>query len=181
MTKTSRGGRFAEFNDRLANAILDMGLMFVIEPSPAFAEAAKKLLPEARLFTSGKLMMPSVKQQAINDLHAVLRQNGDTSKVFKIDGSIKTDDDGKTVVDTTVRCLSPMTSGLPRKWDEIDVGHLVVAQESPAYGWWEAVCIKREGDVLTLRWRDTPKLPLFVRHVTTVALINPGPFAEAAA
>jgi hypothetical protein len=34
--------------------------------------------------------------------------------------------------------------------------------------------IKREDDILTLRYRDAPKLPTFIRHVTTVALVNPG-------
>ena len=38
--------------------------------------------------------------------------------------------------------------------------------------------IKREDDILTLRYRDAPKLPTFIRHVTTVALVNPGPLAE---
>jgi hypothetical protein len=45
----------------------------------------------------------------------------------------------------------------------------------PAPGWWEAIVIGREDAILTLRYRDFPKLPKFERHVSTVALINPGP------
>ena len=68
-----------------------------------------------------------------------------------------------------------MTSGLPRNWKTVGVGHLVLVHESPEDGWWEAVVEIREHDVLTLRFRDYPKLPQMVRHISTVALINPGP------
>jgi hypothetical protein len=74
--------------------------------------------------------------------------------------------------------MSPITSGLPRSWEAIDVGHMVLAHESPVDGWWEAVVIKREDDILTLRYRDAPKLPTFIRHLSTVALVNPGLIAE---
>ena len=65
-----------------------------------------------------------------------------------------------------------MASGLPRTWDEIGPGHLVVAQETLENGWWESIVIDRNGDMLTLRFRDFPKLPKFVRHRNAVALIN---------
>ncbi len=54
----------------------------------------------------------------------------------------------------------------------IGPGHLVIAQESHENGWWEAICIKRDGDMLTLRFRDYPKLPRFSRHRAAVALIS---------
>jgi len=54
------------------------------------------------------------------------------------------------------RCVSPVTSGLPRSWETIGVGHMVVFHESPDDGWWEGIVINREGDLLTLRLRDFP-------------------------
>ena len=33
--------------------------------------------------------------------------------------------------------------------------------------------IARNGDMLTLRFRDYPKLPKFVRHRTAIALMSP--------
>jgi hypothetical protein len=48
----------------------------------------------------------------------------------------------------------PVATGLPRTWDEIAPGHLVIAQEALEYGWWEAVVIARNRDMLTLRFRD---------------------------
>ena len=54
------------------------------------------------------------------------------------------------------------------------VGHLVIAQANAEDGWWEAVVIAREGDMLTMRWRDFPGYPKFVQHRTAVALLKPG-------
>jgi hypothetical protein len=73
-----------------------------------------------------------------------------------------------------VRTVSPVTSGLPRSWESIAVGHMVLVHESPTDGWWEATVLKREDEILTLRFRDYPKQPTFIRHINTVALVNPG-------
>ena len=43
----------------------------------------------------------------------------------------------------------PVATGLPRTWDEIAPGHLVIAQE--ALGWWEAIVLGRHGDMFTVR------------------------------
>jgi hypothetical protein len=66
----------------------------------------------------------------------------------------------------------PVAAGLPQSWDAIAPGHLVIAQEALEYGWWEAIVIARNGDMLTLRFRDYPKLPKFSRHRAAVALIS---------
>ena len=63
--------------------------------------------------------------------------------------------------------------GLPRTWDEIDVGHLVLAQEKPGEGYWETIVVAKDNDMLTLRWRDNPKYPHLVCHRTAVALLKP--------
>ena len=52
-----RGARFAQHNDRVVNAALDLNLNAVKVASPAFAEATKKL-PEGRLYASGKAFHP---------------------------------------------------------------------------------------------------------------------------
>ena len=55
-------------------------------------------------------------------------------------------------------------SGPSRGWDELRPGHLVIAHESPADGWWEAIVLERKDDTFTLQYRDYPHLPKFVRH-----------------
>lgn len=56
--------------------------------------------------------------------------------------------------------------GLPKSWGEIAAGHLVIAQASLEYGWWEAVVLARNGDTFTLQYRDYPHLAKFFRHVS---------------
>jgi len=65
----------------------------------------------------------------------------------------------------------PAARGLPSSWDDIAAGHLVIAQESLEYGWWEAIVLARNGDTFTLQYRDYPHLPKFVRHRSGIALM----------
>ena len=71
------------------------------------------------------------------------------------------------------KASTPVARGLPRSWDEIAPGHLVIAQESLDYGWCEAIVLDRKDDMLTLRFRDYPRLPKFFRHRSAVALMSP--------
>jgi hypothetical protein len=65
--------------------------------------------------------------------------------------------------------------GLPVTWDDIAVGHMVIAHEAPKEPWWAAIVVARDGDMLTLKWRDYPHEPNVVRHAGAVALLKPGP------
>ena len=65
----------------------------------------------------------------------------------------------------------PDARGLPRSWHDIGPGHLVIAQESPDYGWREAIVVERKDETFTLRYRDYPHLPQFVRHRAAIALM----------
>jgi hypothetical protein len=62
-------------------------------------------------------------------------------------------------------------SGLSRTWDELRPGQLVIAHESPADGWWEAIAVERKDDAFTLQFRDYTDLPHFVRHRSGIALM----------
>jgi hypothetical protein len=52
---------------------------------------------------------------------------------------------------------------------------MILAHDGPSEGWWECVVIARDNEILTLRYRDYPKVPKFERHISTIALINPRP------
>jgi hypothetical protein len=171
-----RGARFAETNDLTISAALDLMLTAVIAPSPAFAELGMKL-PQGRLYASGKAFIPNIKRSLHDELFAILSRPGDTSQAHKL-----AHPPGQTPADppatSSVSCVSPTTSGLPRSWETIGVGHMVLSHESPLDGWWESIVEHRDGDILTLRFRDYPKQPTFIRHVLTVALVNPGPLQD---
>jgi hypothetical protein len=61
----------------------------------------------------------------------------------------------------------------PASWDAIEVGDLVIAQESPDAGWWEAIVVAIENDQLVLRWRDYARTPCVRRGRLDVALLPP--------
>ena len=57
------------------------------------------------------------------------------------------------------QCSSEPLKGanLPRNWQEIGLGDLVVAQQSREDGWYEVIVVEANGDMLMLRWRDYPR------------------------
>jgi len=151
-----RGARFVDAKpDPVLKAADLMGLKVYQASPPEVAEAAKKL-PLGRLYANGRGFVPNIRQSLYSDLvvalalegQAALSKNGNNDSL-------------------------PVARGLPRSWDEIAAGHLVIAQESLEYGWWKAIVLERKGDSFTLQYRDYPHLPKFVRHRSSVALMCP--------
>ena len=151
-----RGARFVDAKPDLVLKAADlMGLKVYQASPPEVAELAKKL-PLGRLYANGRGFVPNIRQSLYSDLvvalalegQAALSKNGNNDSL-------------------------PVARGLPRSWDEIAAGHLVVAQESLEYGWWEAIVLERKGDSFTLQYRDYPHLPKFVRHRSGIALMCP--------
>ena len=75
---------------------------------------------------------------------------------------------------TSTTPLEASPPPLPRTWDDIRVGSVVIGHESSEDGWWEAIVTEIRGDLLTLRWRDYPKQLPVTRNRRDVALLFPG-------
>jgi hypothetical protein len=151
-----RGAKFVDAKPDLVTKAADvMGLKVYEASPPEVAELAKKL-PVGRLYANGRGFVPNIRQSLYSDLvvalalegQAALSKNGDKDSL-------------------------PAARGLPSSWNEIGAGHLVIAQESLEYGWWEAIVLERKGDTFTLQYRDYPHLPKFVRHRSGIALMCP--------
>jgi len=150
------GARFVEAKpDLVAKAAKLMGLKVYKPSSPDIAEVAEKL-PVGQLYANGRAFVPNIRQTLYSQVIVALAAEPQQA-------AVGADDEAST----------PVARGLPRSWDEIAPGHLVIAQESLANGWWEAIIIDRKDDMLTLRFRDYPRLPKFFRHRTAVALMSP--------
>ena len=151
------GARFVDAKpDLVAKAAQLMGLKVYKTTSPDVADVAKRL-PVGQLYATGRAFVPNVRQSLYSDVLVALSAEPQQAAVGP-------DDD---------KASTPVARGLPRNWDEIAPGHLVIAQESHDNGWWEAIVLDRKDDMLTLRFRDYPRLPNFFRHRTAVALISP--------
>jgi hypothetical protein len=149
-----QGARFPATEAELVAKAAQLMDLKVYEAATEDLAALAKKLPVGRLYSNGRGFVPNVRQSLYSDIIVAL--------AVEPQAAVGKDPDEP-----------PVASGLPRTWDEIGPGHLVIAQETLEYGWWEAIVIARNGDMLTLRFRDYPKLPKFVRHRAAVALMSP--------
>ena len=149
-----RAARFPAADAALvAKAAQLMDLKVYQAASEDLAALAKKL-PEGRLYGNGRGFVPNIRQSLYSEIIVAL--------AVEPHAAVGKDHDEL-----------PIATGLPRTWEEIAPGHLVIAQEGLDYGWWEAIVLGRAGDMFTLRFRDYPKLPKFVRHRNAIALMSP--------
>src|SRR5260370_13350354 len=176
-----RGARFAELKDSIAYAAMDMNCRVLIDQPEAVSALGMKL-PVGRVHGGGKvvkLFVPNIRRELYDQILEAARIAAEQSAEMQAGAAeqstaVKALKDQADAALAEVRCVSPVTSGLPRSWESIAVGHMVLVHESPSDGWWEATGLKREDEILTLRFRDYPKQPTFIRHINTVALVNPG-------
>jgi hypothetical protein len=149
-----KAARFAgEKPELLAKAAGAMHLRLIEVTGEELVEIARQL-PAGRLHASGRGLVPYVK----GDLYSELLTATFTDE-------------------PTQYGPEPTAQELPRSWDEVAPGHVVIARETLECGWWEAVVIERSGDLVTLRYRDYPQYSPLVRHRSAVALISAAPQA----
>jgi hypothetical protein len=104
-------------------------------------------------------------RQRLGLLHPGLKPTSDTAKANKA-----TAKDQKP----TATAPSAGSQSLPRDWQQIDIGQLVLAKsEGPWSSWWEAVPIEKVGDGFKLRWRDGVNKSPCTRARLDLALICP--------
>ncbi|WP_128935502.1 hypothetical protein [Bradyrhizobium zhanjiangense] len=161
-----RGARFAEFNEKVVSAAAQMKLASVHPASPAVTEIGMKL-PVGRLYASGKAFVPPIRRDLLGKLKAALDVPGDESQVQQPAPAPSPEKANEGAV---------VAAGLPRTWESIAVGQLVLVEDDdPGFGWWPCLVTQRQGQVLTLRLRDYPDKGTYVRHIAQVGLVNPGP------
>ena len=106
------GARFVgDKPDLVAKAAQLMGLSVYKGSAPDVAEIAKKL-PVGRLYANGRAFVPNVRQTLYSEVIVALAAEPQQA-------AVGTDDD---------KASTPVAHGLPRSWDEIAPGHLVIAQ-----------------------------------------------------
>lgn len=155
-----------------SHAATSMNLHICEAASAELVELAKKL-PSGRIYARGRAFIPFIKRDLYDRLHAAsggLVRDGQQPKAgASVEAPVATDSPPSSAEP------QPVVTGLPCSWETLAPGHMVLAFEGPGEGWWESVVVSRYEQMLTLRYRDYPKLPKFDRHISTVALINPGP------
>ena len=149
-----RAARFSAFSAEdtalLAKAAASLHVRLVeVTNNPGLAEVAPKL-PAGRLHASGGGLVPYIKGPLYLDLIA--------ANLPDVDPPVSPD---------------PTPQEIPGSWDDIRPGHVVIAKETSECGWWDAVVVERNGNLVTVRYRDYPDCPSMIRHRSAIALISP--------
>ena len=144
----------------ITKAAAAMKLQLLRPVTASQIELAKKL-PVGRIHANGTGFVPPIR----GDLYSELKLAAEPSQQSGTTAS--------TVTASSASAPTAPAQGFPKDWDSIEVGHLVIAHENMIEGWWEAIVIATDNDMLTLRWRDYPKVSPITRHRTAVALVKP--------
>ena len=131
-----------------------MGMPVAVATDEKSVALALKL-PRGRLFATGRALVPLVKAGLYDEVLKTLTIEA-PSPIVAAPSSASGNGDRKSAA------AHPSQTMATDPWDAIKVGSVVLAQDaSDEPGWWEAVVtsIGPDGETLTLRWRDYPKLP----------------------
>ena len=160
-----KAARFRKDHASLAvKAAGQLQLQVLANDNSKVGEIAARL-PVGRVHATGRAFVPFVRRDLYDKLLAIA-SNG------------KSHSTAPTTAASTTSPSSARPSGsspnFPESWDKIGIGDLVVAQEGPEDGWYEAIVIEANGDMFTLRWHYYPRERRFVRHRNRLALLYPG-------
>jgi hypothetical protein len=161
-----------EHADLAAKAAGLMNLTICYVNSAELATIAQQL-PAGRIHANGPGLVPNVRRDLYDKLIEATRPATNTGSDSQGTGK-PADNPTETSAPNPDAASPAVAQDYPRDWNDISVGHLVIAQEGAVTGWWEAIVVDRAGDMLTMRWRDYPGHPKFVQHRTAVALLKPG-------
>jgi hypothetical protein len=158
-----KGARFGKQHAGLAvKAAGQLQLNVLATNDPNIANLAARL-PAGRVHATGRTFVPFIRRDLYDKLVAAAA-NGTAQRTDPPNGASSA---------SGSRGGGP--PHLPRTWQEIGIGDLVVANDSREDGWYEAIVVEVNGDVFRARWRDYPRERQILRHRHQLALVNPGP------
>ena len=151
--KKPRAAKFSEPEFKLARKAAELMKLEVFETDVPKLRRSLRKLPLGKIYASGWGFVTNVRRNQFDSLLNVIRS-----------------------ADPDAPEPAPQTN-LPSSWDTIAVGHLVLGQaDSAAEGWWPAIVVKTDRDMLTLQARDFPNVPTVIRHRSAVALLYTADF-----
>jgi hypothetical protein len=143
-----QGARFRKEHASLAlKAATQLQLNVLASNDPKVAEIAARL-PVGRVHATGRTFVPFIRHDLYDKLVAAAA-DGNGHPTRPPNGS-------SGASGSTPGGSAPH---MPRNWREIGVGDLVVANQDRDEGWYEAIVVEANGDMLTTRSRALPMIP----------------------
>jgi hypothetical protein len=156
-----KAARFGKQHAGLAlKAATQLQLQVLAGNDPKIADLAAQL-PVGRVHATGRTFVPFIRR----DLYDQLLAAAANGNAYPPSSSGSSGASGSAPGGSAPR--------LPRNWQEIGIGDLVVANQDRWEGWYEAIVTGVDGDMLTLRWRDYPRERRIVRHRFRLGLLYP--------
>jgi len=168
-----RAGTFQESEiETTTKAAQAMGLA-VLKVSGAQVQDLATKLPAGSVHANGHGFLPFIRGNLYEQLQKLAKAQGIEATALTPNG----DQESGTPVKTEDHHATTK-SQLPKSWDDIDIGHLVVAQDTdPKDGWWAATVVHKNGDMFTLRLQHQNRRRV-VKHKYNLALMWPGDDVE---
>ena len=163
----------------LASKAADLMKMRVLRVETEEQKAVARQLAPGRVFASGRAFTPFARTAVFSQLVELAGDSSDPSTkgstsgkpgAVASNGSAASGDQGPGPAPTAPADPKGGPSR-PQSWDEIVIGSVVLATAGVEDGWWESIVIGVNGEALTLKWRDFPREPVFVRRRTELALL----------
>ena len=160
-----KGARFGKDQADLAiKAASQLQLRVLASNDPKVADLVTRL-PVGRVHATGRTFVPFIRRDLYDKLVAAA-PNGNAHPASPPESGSSGAAGAKPP--------GSSSPNLPKTWQEIGLGDLVVAQEGTEDGWYEAIVAEVNGDMLTLRWRDYPRERRVIRHRQRLGLLYPG-------
>jgi hypothetical protein len=134
-------------------------------------DLATKLSP-GRIHSTGRDFLPSIRPNLYAQLVEVAQAQGIAISKRGSSERAVTSQSAESAHNK-----SPDGHRFPASWDDIQIGDLVLSQDSdPQEGWWEAIVTKSHGETCTLKWRQPqrPQRRGFLKHKYNLGLVWPG-------
>lgn len=125
----------------------------------------EQLLPLARRLPKGKLAANG--RGAISSVRAALHR-----ELLSATGGAPPASTPATPTDAAAKPSRPDAKD-GGGWDGLITNSVALAYSAEDAAWFEVVIKSRDGDTLTLVWRDFSDLPRFNRGITQIALLHP--------
>jgi hypothetical protein len=154
-----KAARFSEPQADIATkAAAQLKLRVLTVSNANVAELAAKL-PNGRVHANGKGFIPTIRRDLYSKL---LEASGEPSGAQS------------TITNASNQPALKLAGKQPQSWAEIAPGHFVIIQDDdPKDGWWEAIVVGVAADMLSLRWRAASRGRPVARHRNNVALMYP--------
>jgi hypothetical protein len=182
-----RAGYFPAAHATLAiKAAEAMKLSVLKVESPELKALAGKL-PAGRIHANGTGLVPFVRNELYTKLAGLAQSNRTEPGPATPQPSAPSADAANASTEkagsgSPAKALLAGAPRLPHDWDHIEIGDLVVAQDTdPEDGWWEAIVAQKNGDMLSLRLRQFPRQKSILRHRLNLARLCPAMGADTAA